>query len=108
MNPLSINQRFKTKTQNTEKIHTLHSKQAVFWILLMIFFTHKGAETLIQSRGLQNGRQSETAADWMDEHTCEELRSHMNRCAHNTARHHGLWFAEPQVSDFGSIPFVKL
>lgn len=32
----------------------------------------------------------------------------MNRCAHNTARHHGFWFAEPQVSDFGSILFVKL
>lgn len=37
MNPLSINQRLKTETQNTEKIHTLHSKQAAFLILLMIF-----------------------------------------------------------------------
>lgn len=63
---------------------------------------------LIQSNSLQISSQSETVADSINKHTCKELRSHMNGCAYNTARHHGFWFAEPQVSDFGSILFVKL
>lgn len=40
--------------------------------------------------------------------TCKQLWSHVNGCSNDTARHHGLWFTEAQVSDLCPVLFIQL
>lgn len=40
--------------------------------------------------------------------TCKQLWSHVDGCSNDAARHHGLRFAEAQVSDLCTVLFVQL
>lgn len=40
--------------------------------------------------------------------TGEQLRGHVDGGAHDTARHHGLWFTEAQVGDLRPVLLVQL